>query len=159
MKLWFILPAKRLFNLEGTRVGSGSYSAPELSADKHAVTNLGIVFEHYSAGSHLITGLARTIIQWHWTIRLYTYTHHTHPPTPPHKHTPTHPNDTHPHTHTSHTHHTHTGLWGISAGLLFVIRSCLLIFVVNTYIIKYFLMFYYWTLQCKYSCFIILRLI
>ena len=38
------------------------FSAPELFKDKHAVNILNIVFGCYSAGSHLIVGLARAII-------------------------------------------------------------------------------------------------
>ena len=60
-------PAKILFNLEGSRVGSGFHSAPELSTDKHAVTILDIVFGYVTAGSHLIIGLARTTLRRNWT--------------------------------------------------------------------------------------------
>ena len=56
------IPAKRLFNLEGTRIGSLLFLAAELSTDKYAVTILDIVFGWYTAGSHLIIGLERTII-------------------------------------------------------------------------------------------------
>ena len=56
------IPAKRLFNLEGTRIGSLLFLAEELSTDKHAVTILDIVFGCYTAGNHLIIGLERTII-------------------------------------------------------------------------------------------------
>ena len=56
------VPAKRLFNLERTRIGSLLFLAVELSTDKYAVTILNIVFGCHTAGSHLIIGLERTII-------------------------------------------------------------------------------------------------
>ena len=65
---------KRLFNLEATRIGSLLFLAAELSTDKYAVTILGIVFGCYTAGSHLIIGLERTIIHWHWTLDAASHT-------------------------------------------------------------------------------------
>ena len=56
------IPAKGLFNLEGTRIGSLLFLAAELSTDKYAVTILDIVFGCYTASSHLIIGLERAII-------------------------------------------------------------------------------------------------
>ena len=56
------IPAKRLFNLEGTRISSLLCLAAELSTDKYAVTILDIVFGGYTAGSHLIIRLERIII-------------------------------------------------------------------------------------------------
>ena len=56
------IPAKRLFNLEGTRIGSLLFLAAELSTDKNTVTILDIVFGCYTAGSYVIIGLERTII-------------------------------------------------------------------------------------------------
>ena len=68
------IPVKRLFNLEGTRIGSLLFLAAELSTDKYAVTILDIVFGWYTAGSHLIIGLERTIIHWHWTLDAASHT-------------------------------------------------------------------------------------
>ena len=66
------IPAKRLFNLEGTRIGSLLCLAAELSTDKYAMTILDIVFGCYTAGSHLIIGLERTLLLsidiGHWTL-------------------------------------------------------------------------------------------
>ena len=56
------IPAKRLFNWEGTRIGSLLFLATELSTEKYALTILDIVFGCYTTGSHLIIGLERTII-------------------------------------------------------------------------------------------------
>ena len=56
------IPAKRLLNLEGTRIGSLLFLAAELSTGKYPVTILDTVFGCYTAGSHLIIGLERTII-------------------------------------------------------------------------------------------------
>ena len=69
-----LYPSQRLFNLEGTRIGSLLFLAAELSTDKYAVTIFRIVFGCYTAGSHLIIGLERTIIHWHWTLDAASHT-------------------------------------------------------------------------------------
>ena len=61
MTLVDYIPAKRLFNLEGTRIGSLLFLAAELYTDKYAVNILDTVFGCYMAGRHLIIGLERTI--------------------------------------------------------------------------------------------------
>ena len=68
------IPAKRLFNLEGTRIGSLLFLAEELSTDSYAVTILDIVFGYYTAVSHPIIALERTIIHWHWTLDAASHT-------------------------------------------------------------------------------------
>ena len=55
------IPAKRLFNLEGTRIGSLLFLAAQLSTEKYAVTILDTVFGCHTAGTHLIIALERTI--------------------------------------------------------------------------------------------------
>ena len=69
------IPAKRLFNLEGTRIGSLLFLSEELCTDKYSVTILDIVLGCYTAGSHLIIGLERTIIHWHWTLDAASQSH------------------------------------------------------------------------------------